>query len=684
MFLQLALAAGLMAAPARTPVIFISVDTLRADHLSSYGSKGRPTPSIDRLAKGGTLFANVNTLAPLTLPSHVAMLSSRRPFQTQVRDNGQVVPESVLLLPEVLQSQGYRTAAFVGGFVLDKRFGLNQGFQHYDSPFHTPEDREADAGDLKRLGSDVTASALSWIDKNAGNPFFVFLHLFDLHTPDNLPPAVRKRFPGPRYQAELGYVDEVLSQFFDALTKRGLYDKALIVFVSDHGEGLGDHGENSHGFFVYQSTMAVPMIVHWPAATGYVARVDEPVSLLRLAPTILDALGIPKPDAFQGASLLTLAKGKASPSLEEIYGESLYANRHFQTSALWTLRKGRYKFIQAPKPEFYDLTNDPAEARNLWASQRALAQGYQKRLQDMGVSAQSSTTAPSPEVVARLRSLGYLAGGSSRPAGNGPDPKDRIADYEAYRRAITLRGAGDWSASNQLLQKVLASDPTLTDVRLLLALNYQKLNQHAPAIEAFGKVLAADAANVAAHYHLANSYLSVKRTDDALRELDAALAVAADQPAAWKHVTIPAEETAARLRIERKEYDRAASHYKHLLTLDPANYEANYNLAWLAARDKRLDDAVAHLLKAVAARPNDAAARNALGGLYLRLGKLAEAESQLTEAAKLDPKSPWAAYNLGLVREKQGNREAATTQFRRALEIDSSFAPAQSKLREAR
>jgi tetratricopeptide (TPR) repeat protein len=658
-------AAGLLtAAPARTPVILISVDTLRADHLSSYGSKGRPTPSIDRLARGGTLFANANTLVPLTLPSHVAMLSSRYPFQSGVRDNGQVVPANLLLLPEVLQSQGYRTGAFVGGFVLDRRFGMDQGFHHYDSPF------DADAEDLKRLGGDVTAAALAWIDKNSSGPFFAFLHLFDLHTPENLPPAVRKRFPGPRYSAELGYVDEVLGQFFDALVKRGLYDKALIVFVSDHGEGLGDHGENSHGFFVYQSTMAVPLIVHWPlsARAGHPARVEEPTSLLAVAPTILDALGIPKPDAF---------------SAGEVYGESLYGNHHFRTSGLWTLRKGRYKYIRAPQPELYDLQTDPKETRNLWITQQSLSAPLKKRLDEMGARTQTAAAKPSPETMARLKSLGYV-GGAAMPSGNGPDPKDRIADYEAYRRAITMRSSGDFAGSNQLLAKVLAGDPALTEVRLLQAMNHQKLNQHAPAIEAFGKVLAADPVNVAAHYHLANSYLALKRADEALREFDASLAAASDQPAAWKHIAIPAAETAGRLRMERKEYDKAAAEYKRLLGLEAGNYEANYNLAWLAARENRLADGVEYLKKTVAARPKDAAARNALGGLYLRLGNLPEAEAELSEAGKLDPKSPWAAYNLGLVRERRGDRAGAAAQFRRALQVDPSFAAARAKLGDAK
>src|SRR5581483_8016493 len=230
--LFLAILAGSSAAA--PPVILISVDTLRADRLSCYGAR-QQTPRIDSLAKGGTLLSQASAQVPLTLPSHLSLLSSTYPFSNGVEDNGQVAPVMVTLA-SVLKGRGYRTAAFVGGFVLDKRFGLDQGFDVYDSPFAAPGDREAEAADLKRLGEDVVRSATEWIGKNAATPFFVFLHLFDLHTPENLPPAVRARFPGPRYEAELAYVDEVLGRFLDFLAQRALLDKALIVFLSDHGE----------------------------------------------------------------------------------------------------------------------------------------------------------------------------------------------------------------------------------------------------------------------------------------------------------------------------------------------------------------------------------------------------------------------------------------------------------------
>lgn len=288
-YLPLLLATVSNAAQPSPPIILISIDTLRADHLSCYSSRAQSTPHVDAIAKSGTLFSQVNAQVPLTLPSHVSLFTSTYPFTNGIQDNGQAVPPNTITLAGILKSHGYRTAAFVGGFVLDRRFGLDKGFDVYDSPFTPSREGETDASDLKRLGGDVVHSATSWIEKNSTAPFFVFLHLFDLHTPENLPPALKARFPGPRYEAELAYVDELVGQFWDFLRGRGLLDKALIVFLSDHGESLGDHGENTHGYFIYQSTLSVPLIIHWPAQQSRPhgrgpERVETPVSLMSVAP----------------------------------------------------------------------------------------------------------------------------------------------------------------------------------------------------------------------------------------------------------------------------------------------------------------------------------------------------------------------------------------------------------------
>ena len=316
---MLACAAG--NAQPSTPVILISVDTLRADHLGCYQAARQSTPHIDSIAKNGTLFSQVSALVPLTLPSHVALFTSTYPFANGVEDNG--VPFNAgTTLATVLKKNGYRTAAFVGSFVLDRRFGLSRDFDVYDSPFDLHNKTVADAGDLKRPGAQVAAAAMHWLDQNANAPFFLFLHLYDLHTPYDLPPETRLRHGESGYEAELAYVDRVLGDFLAFLERRGLLNKSLIVFTSDHGEGLNEHGESTHGYFVYESTLRVPLIFRWPAGSKRVSpdRIAEPASLLDVAPTILDALGLPRSKEMRGRSLI--AREERGRNL---FGESLCA-----------------------------------------------------------------------------------------------------------------------------------------------------------------------------------------------------------------------------------------------------------------------------------------------------------------------------------------------------------------------
>src|SRR2546428_2300500 len=291
---------------APTPVVLISVDTLRADHLSCYGYRRRKTLYIDSIASDGTLFSAVDSQIPLTLPSHVSLFTSTYPFYNGIEDNGEQLPPSAVTLAAILKSRGYQTAAFVGGFVLDSRFGMNQGFDVYDSPFDLHKKQSTDAGDIKRLGEDVVRSAIEWLRRNSTRPFFVFLHLYDLHTPYNLPAADRVRFGGG-YDGELQYVDEQVGRFWEFLSQHGLLQKVLVVLTSDHGEGLGEHGEGTHGYFIYQSTLRVPLIIHWPAGSAkFPSRVGSVAGLIDVAPTILQFLSIPQPPHFQGRSLLDL------------------------------------------------------------------------------------------------------------------------------------------------------------------------------------------------------------------------------------------------------------------------------------------------------------------------------------------------------------------------------------------
>ena len=555
-----------------TPVILISVDTLRADHLGCYQAAQALTPHIDSIAKNGTLFSQVSALVPLTLPSHVALFTSTYPFANGVEDNG--VPYTAgTTLATVLKKAGYRTAAFVGSFVLDGRFGLSRDFDVYDSQFDLHNKTVADVGDLKRPGAQVAAAAMHWLDQNANSPFFLFLHLYDLHTPYDLPPEIRLRRGEAGYKAELAYVDRVLGDFWAFLERRGLLNKSLVVFTSDHGEGLNEHGESTHGYFVYESTLRVPLIFHWPGGSERISqdRIAEPASLLDVAPTILDALRLNQPREMKGQSLIT------RKNVEEIYSESRYARDHFGCAALRTLRLGRYKFIEAPNPELYDLANDPGESRNLYTSQPATADDLRKRMRSLlaGVSA-AKARQPSPDTISALRSLGYLGGSpTSSRVKSQIDPKDRIGDFELYGQALALASAGRLGESSSLLRKLSEKLPDVGDIRISLGLNHQRSGHYAEAALDFKHVLDREPLNAKAHFDLALCEFHLNRPDEAISELQAALAI--------ERWYTRAEELLANIYLQKKDYAQARSRFQHLLVVDPANYTAHYNLGVLAA-----------------------------------------------------------------------------------------------------
>jgi tetratricopeptide (TPR) repeat protein len=659
-------------------IILISVDTLRADRLSCYGYRRTPTPHIDAIAQGGTLFSAVESQVPLTFPSHISLFTSTYPFFNGIEDNGEALRANAVTLATVLKSHGYRTGAFVGGFALDRRFGLNQGFEEYDSTFAPHREGDSDSGDVKRLGADVVAAAAHWLEANSGGPFFLFLHLYDLHTPYNLPAAYRAR-NGTGYDAELRYVDEQVGVFWDGLRQRNLLDKTLIVFLSDHGESLGEHGEKTHGYFIYQSTLWVPLIIHWPQGIEHFpARVSEPAGLMDVAPTILQFAGIALPREFQGRSLLESLRPVSSNTPRDIYSESLYARDHFGCASLRSLRAGRYKYIQAPKPELYDLVADPGETRNLYKQNHALALASQDRMNALRDRFRSQHPlggkALDPDAVARLSSLGYVAVSSphSESPDTGADAKDRVAAYEEYGEAISLASTGHVDESSALLEQLLSRYPDLVDLRMSLGLNDQKLRRHEDAARVFRQILKTDPLNIQAHFDLGLSLYQLHEIGGAAKELQAALAIA-------PYYT-RAEELLGSISLQKGDYGRAREQFSHILTIDPNDYGAHYNLGALATLQGQWEEGEHHLQAALLADPMNPDVHNTLGSLYLRKGDLDKAVAEFQEAIRLRPQFASAHFNLGLAFRNQHREDDAVTEFRRALTADPQFRPAREAL----
>ncbi len=473
------------------PVILISIDTLRADHLSAYGYRRIQTPDIDAFADHGTIFKAIDSQIPLTLPSHTCLFTSTYPFENGVEENAEIAPSNLVTLASVLQQHGYRTGAFLGSDLLAQRFKLDRGFEVYDSPFHPNESAAQNPYDVRvrRDAALVVRSASQWLAGGGPKPPFLFLHFFDLHAPYSIVGGKGLQPNVKGYDAEIQYVDRVLARFRKMLVDRGWWDRALVILLADHGESLGEHGETSHGYFVYQSTLWVPLLIHWPANSQPLpAVVSAPAGLIDIAPTILDFLAIAAPPGFRGTSLL-------KPADRMVYSESMYARDAFRWSPLRSLRSGQFQYIDAPAAEFYRLKADPQELQN--AIQANLGEARQLRNSLRTLLTSNPKLAPpvaqdkSGATAAALQSLGYVSTTVRGASGNsGPDPKTRLPEYQAYERGLEA----------------------LYDHR------------ESEAVTGFARILSHDAANSTIRYYLGEAYLRLQRTDDALREWKAVLA----------------------------------------------------------------------------------------------------------------------------------------------------------------
>jgi tetratricopeptide (TPR) repeat protein len=370
----------------------------------------------------------------------------------------------------------------------------------------------------------------------------------------------------------------------------------------------------------------------------------------------------------------------------EIYSESVYAQYHYGCSPLRSLRVGHYKYIEAPKREFYDLSRDPRESQNLYAGQESLALSYRQRLLDLRSryhpTHQVQSQAIDPALVERLASLGYVAATSSRHSDSesGPDPKDRLNDYAETHRAITLAYSGRVKESVVLLERVLDRDPDLLDTRNILGMLQQKLKQHQQAVSNFQKVLQKDPLNLMAHYNAGVSYFELNRLDDAVKELEAAQAIASHGGGAMEQEAVPAEELLGRIWLQKNDYERARGQFNHLLTISPRNFLAQYGLGWVAQQEGKWDEALQHLQAAAEINPKGAAVRTSLGTVFFHKGDLSRANDEFAEAVRLEPNSALAHYNLGLLlRERKIHNEAAR-EFRKALDLDPKFGAARDAL----
>ena len=657
----------------RANVILITVDTLRADRLGCYGAKNVATPAMDSLAADGILFERAIAQVPLTVPSHDAIMTGTYPFQNGVQDfTSAPLSPDFQTIAQALERNGYDTGAIVSAFVLDRSWGLARGFKHYDDAFPASTFQEKDIGLVDRRAAASVDKALAWLRKPRSKPFFLWLHLYDPHSPYDPPEPFRRRYRRREYEGEIAYADSQLARLFASLKQKGVYDNSLIVLASDHGESLGEHGEKEHGYFVYHATTRVPLIVK-PARSMRLSapstkQMPQPVETIAIPATILELLGIQDPlqKQLQAKSLF------APPSERDTaYSETFYPFSSFGWNPLHSLETSRYKYVDAPEAELYDISSDPGESRNLISQQPAMAAVLKQELQqrlasgDKLRSSSSSSELP-PEAIEKLRALGYLAYKSPVPAeaiAKGlPDPKAKLSEFNAILEAGDAFHAGNFSRGEALLAKVQEQEPQLYLVPFMLA-EAKARQQDWPAAQAnFERALALNPNFDQAMTGVART-LRLQNNDDAARTmLQKALKQNPNNFRAWYELGW----------VESKQDPAAGvAAFEKAIAIQP-NFGFGYrDLGMLQFQRKNYREAAKRLSEAAKLGISDAELWNFLGISYSRLNQLPAAVRSYQRALALNPKLAEAHLNLGFAYQRLNNSQAAAKQYKTACSLDS-------------
>ena len=451
---------GSAPSPSRLNLLLVTIDTLRADRLGCYGYSQIETPNLDKIARQGVLFENAVAPTPLTAPSHASMMTGVYPTVHKVRNTGGfVLSPSEPKLSKILQDQGWDTAAFIGSSVLKGRFGFNQGFAVYDDEMPTSASGSALAEPERRAG-EVVDRAVKWLDAQSGKPFFLWVHVYDPHIPYDPPDPFREKYRDRPYDGEIAYTDQQLGRLFDTVARKSRPENTLIAVLSDHGESFSEHGEYTHGVFLYDSTLRIAFLM---AGGGIPAglRVKQQARTIDLLPTVLDLMGGKAPPGTQGTSLAPAFRGKEVPTAYS-YAETLFPKFNMGWAELRAMRTNRWKYIRAPKPELYDLAQDPAETTNVIASHPAEAQELEAQLKAISAGGERVAPAPmDPRTLQQLRSLGYVGGSSPQGAeltGKGTDPKDRLEVLRLLHLAV--HSGAPLPQRVSMLRKAIAEDPT--------------------------------------------------------------------------------------------------------------------------------------------------------------------------------------------------------------------------------
>jgi len=624
----------------RPNILLITLDTTRADRMGFLGSKRGLTPHLDAIAQQGIVFTRAFSHVPITTASHATILTGTYPQFNRVNDFGIPLSARLPYLPDLLRAHGYHTGAFVGSLILDPLDGtapgFDRGFEVYDAGFHLRRHGMDRYKSVERRAGDVVNHALSWISQLPNGPFFLWVHLYDAHDPYDPPAPFKEKFASQPYDGEIAYADSAVGTLIDEIRKHGLYDETLIAVMADHGESLGAHGENTHGIFLYDETLHVPLLFKLPLNKSAGLRIETRARLVDVAPTILEEAGLPIPKEMQGESLAELIKpppkdGVPDADDRSAYAETDYPHRAFGWSSLRALRTGKYLYIRAPEPELYNQSTDPESAHNLAGTSKAVTDTLGSQLNDFR-SRTSQTLVelakPDAEQMQKLQALGYVASDAAESKNSdkltGTDPKQKIEVSNLLHDAMFNVEDARYEEAIPLLKKALAEQPDLPVANMQYGIAQARLKNYAEALGPLQKAVTLMPDNGLGHYELGLALFETGDWKGAAPQFEAAV----NRAPRWADAQFSLAAVYA--RIDR--VPEALEHLDTCLGLDPAHYRANLLRGRILSLQGKPAEALPNLKKAAEVQPDSREAHKFLADAYDQIGDSASAAAERTRA----------------------------------------------------
>ena len=632
-------------APKTASVILITLDTTRADRMGFLGSQLGLTPNLNEVARQGAIFSKAYAHVPLTTPSHATILTGTYPQFNHLGVLGTPLAKDLPYVPDLLHAHGYTTAAFVGSQVLDPKSaaapGFGRGFDVYDAGFHTRREGESRYTSEERRATAVVSHALAWLKKQPHMPFFLWVHLYDPHDPYEPPEPFKSKYAVAPYDGEIAYVDSALGKLFAALKADGLYDSSVIAIVADHGEALGEHGEESHGFFLYDETIHVPLLIKLPMGRGAGVQVDKPVGLVDLAPTLLRAIGAEVPSAMQGRSLLPLIMGRKSDPGASVeadqgaYAETDYPAHAFGWSWLRSLRTGKYLYVDAPRRELYDVSTDAKAEHNLADASPGVADTLQAQLEEFRKRTSGRGGAKparlTPQMAEKLQSLGYVTSASNAPdeqeKPRGADPKDRIEIANLLHHALLNVDDERYQAAVSQLEQVLKLEPGLTLATQEMGRALNGLEKYPEALPWLQKAVELNPQSGRAHLELGTALGATGNWAGSAVQFEAAVSCAPESDDLRFFLAVAYDNLGRGSDAEKA--------FREALKINPNHFRANLFLGRLFGMQHNPSAALPFLQKAARLQPQSQDAHAFLANVYGELGQTENARREQAEAARL-------------------------------------------------